>query len=54
MDPIVRVEARRLRSKLKAYYDGDGRDDPVAIELLSGSYAPRFHGTDAPPPRPAT
>jgi hypothetical protein len=42
LDPIVRVEARRLRSKLKAYYDGDGKSDPMVIELASGSYAPRF------------
>jgi serine/threonine-protein kinase len=40
MDPIVRVEARRLRSKLKAYYEGDGRGDPVLIEFPPGSYAP--------------
>jgi serine/threonine-protein kinase len=42
VDPIVRVEARRLRSKLKAYYDGDGRNDPVFIEFISGGYAPRL------------
>ncbi|HUI76570.1 MAG TPA: hypothetical protein VLY24_01610 [Bryobacteraceae bacterium] len=40
VDPIVRVEARRLRSKLKAYYEGDGRDDPVIFEFNTGSYAP--------------
>ncbi|HWB87385.1 MAG TPA: tetratricopeptide repeat protein [Bryobacteraceae bacterium] len=42
VDPIVRVEARRLRSKLAAYYAGDGREDPVLIEFATGSYAPRF------------
>src|ERR1700756_282932 len=42
VDPIVRVEARRLRAKLKAYYEGDGAADPVIIEFLSGSYAPRI------------
>src|SRR5437879_6423947 len=41
VDPIVRVEARRLRSKLKAYYEGDGSADRVLIEFLSGTYAPR-------------
>jgi hypothetical protein len=41
-DSIVRVEARRLRRKLQAYYRGEGCDDPVAIELQSGSYVPRF------------
>lgn len=43
VDPIVRVEARRLRSKLKAYYESDGRADPIVIEFLKGSYAPRIH-----------
>jgi TolB-like protein/Flp pilus assembly protein TadD len=42
VDPIVRVEARRLRSKLKAYYEADGAGDHVLIEFLSGSYAPRI------------
>ncbi len=42
VDPIVRVEARRLRSKLKAYYEGDGKSDATLIEFLSGSYAPRL------------
>ena len=42
VDPIVRVEARRLRSKLKAYYDGDGRDDEVVIEFAKGTYAPQI------------
>jgi len=42
VDPIVRVEARRLRSKLKAYYAGDGNNDPVRIEFRTGSYAPQI------------
>ena len=29
VDPIVRVEARRLRAKLKEYYEGDGSADAV-------------------------
>jgi len=32
-DTIVRVEARRLRSKLKEYYEGDGREDPLRIDF---------------------
>jgi hypothetical protein len=39
-DPIVRVEASRLRTKLREYYDTDGRNDPVLIELPKGSYVP--------------
>ena len=42
LDPIVRVEARRLRSKLKAYYEGEGRSDPIVIEFPRGSYAPQI------------
>lgn len=40
MDPIVRVEARRLREKLRKYYETDGKSDPVCIEFPTGSYAP--------------
>lgn len=49
IDPIVRVEARRLRSKLKAYYDGEGGDDAVRIEFPTGTYVPTFTsgGADA-------
>lgn len=42
LDPIVRVEARRLRAKLKEYYESDGRDDELVIEFPKGSYAPQF------------
>jgi len=40
IDAIVRVEARRLRAKLKAYYET--ANDPVLIELRPGSYVPSF------------
>jgi len=42
IDPIVRVEARRLRSKLEKYYGSEGRLDPVRIEYPKGGYAPVF------------
>jgi TolB-like protein len=41
-DSIVRSEARRLRSKLKEYYESVGKDDPVFIYYRLGSYAPVF------------
>ena len=41
-DPIVRVEARRLRRKLAEYYSRDGRHDPVRIEVPKGGYIPVF------------
>ena len=47
LDPIVRVEARRLRSRLAEYYDGPGAGDPVRIDLPKGTYVPAF-ATRAP------
>ena len=49
-DPIVRVQARRLRSKLSLYYETEGRADSVVIELPCGGYVPvfRFRTTAAP------
>lgn len=42
LDPIVRVEARRVRAKLRAYYLSDGAHDPVIIDYPRGSYVPQF------------
>src|SRR5262245_15536557 len=41
-DPLVRVEAARLRDKLREYYATDGRYDPVRIEMPKGAYAPHI------------
>ncbi|MBL8294994.1 MAG: tetratricopeptide repeat protein [Bryobacterales bacterium] len=41
-DPIVRVEARRLRAKLENFYAGAGHGDDVIIEIPKGQYAPRI------------
>lgn len=49
VDPIVRVEAGRLRSKLLAHYAGAGAHDPVWIEVPKGAYAARFEFRTAPP-----
>ena len=46
IDAIVRVEARRLRAKLKEYYEGPGSNDPVLIGLRPGSYVPIFRWLD--------
>jgi TolB-like protein len=40
LDPIVRVEARRLRAKLAEYYAGPGRTEPLRLEYPRGSYVP--------------
>lgn len=42
-DSIVRTEARRLRGKLKEYYEKEGRNDSIYIYLRPGSYVPVFH-----------
>ncbi len=47
MDPIVRVEARRLREKLRRYYETEGADDPVRIEFPTGGYAPLVQTKEA-------
>jgi len=50
IDPLVRIEAARLREKLREYYDTDGRNDPVVIELPKGAYTPHIvFRPDAPP-----
>lgn len=41
-DSIVRVEASRLRTKLRDYYDAEGWRDPVVVEMPKGHYAPTF------------
>ena len=41
-DPIVRVEAMRLRRALQRYYADGGRNDAVQIVLPLGSYVPMF------------
>ena len=41
-DPIVRVEARRLRAKLAKYYGGEGRYDDIVVDLPKGGYAACF------------
>lgn len=41
-DPIVRVEARRLRTRLEEYYAGPGAGDEVRILLPKGGYMPSF------------
>jgi Tol biopolymer transport system component len=41
-DPIVRVEAGRLRERLSSYYEAEGGADPVLISLPKGRYVPEF------------
>ncbi len=42
IDTIVRGEARRLRSKLRQYFDTHGAADPILIEVPKGAYVAVF------------
>src|SRR6266496_4506556 len=42
LDPIVRVEASRLRSRLREYYETAGAEDRVRIDIPKGGYVPTF------------
>jgi TolB-like protein len=42
LDPIVRIEAGRLRRALQHYYLTAGRADPVVIDMPKGGYHPSF------------
>ncbi len=50
LDSIVRVEARRLRSKIDEYYAGPGREDPILIRIPRGSYVPTFDAREMAAP----
>lgn len=54
-DAIARVEAHRLRKRLKEFYEGPGKNRPVQISLPSGTYAPLFtrHSATVEPAIPA-
>jgi TolB-like protein len=47
IDPIVRVEATRLRRAIERYYAGPGTTDDVVIDLPRGGYVPRIRWREA-------
>lgn len=53
VDGVVRLEFMSLRDQLQKYYEGSGWQDPVQIELATGTYQPsfRFMGEPAAKPR---
>src|SRR5215211_2342945 len=48
-DPIVRVQARRLRTRLARYYRDEGNSDELIVDLPKGGYAPVFRTRDDAP-----
>jgi len=53
LDPIVRIQAGRLRRSLERYYLLSGKQDPVRIELPRGTYVPAFRAFAPSAPDPA-
>jgi adenylate cyclase len=52
LDPIVRIQAGRLRRALEHYYLLAGRNDPVTIRVPKGRYVPIFTRNAGADPRP--
>jgi Tol biopolymer transport system component len=47
LDPIVRVHAGRLRTKLKLYYETEGMHSSILIVIPKGGYVPHFEKNEA-------
>jgi TolB-like protein len=59
IDGVVRTEAVKLRARLKQYYDSDGREDELIIDMPKGGYVPAFRlretkGRPTPAPSPSS
>ena len=54
IDPIVRVEAGRLRRALEHYYLTAGSNDPLRIVIPKGTYIPDFHSAEVQRPESKT
>ena len=52
LDPIVRVDANRLRQRLRRYYRNEGKAHAVYISIPAGQYAPVFHHRSVGEPTP--
>ena len=51
LDPVVRIQAGRLRRSLERFYTRSGKEDAVRIELPRGAYLPAFRLVALPIPR---
>ncbi|MCF7929459.1 MAG: hypothetical protein K9L68_11875 [Spirochaetales bacterium] len=50
LDPIVRIEAGRLRKRLEQYYRENGQNEPIRIVVPKGGYIPQFYANNQPEP----
>jgi hypothetical protein len=48
-DASVRVRGTRVRRALEAYYESEGAEDLVRIELPTGTYTPTFRSGPSVP-----
>ncbi len=46
VDAVVRTEAVKLRARLRDYYESEGREDEVVIDLPKGGYVPAFRNRE--------
>ena len=60
-DSIVRTSARQLRTKVREYFDSEGLNEPLILEIPKGGYVPVFKKREArsqnaaePPLTPST
>ena len=42
IDPVVSIQASRLRRAMKRYYETAGKNDPIRIDIPKGTYVPVF------------
>ena len=49
-DPVVRIQAGRLRRAMERYYLVAGGGDPLRIDIPKGSYVPQFTAVAEPAP----
>jgi TolB-like protein/tetratricopeptide (TPR) repeat protein len=50
VDAVVRTEAVKLRARLRDYYESEGREDEIIIDLPKGGYIPVFRFREKEPP----
>jgi hypothetical protein len=50
-DSIVRTHARLLRQKLAEYFNTEGVDEPLILEVPKGHYLPIFRARESAPPQ---
>lgn len=44
IDPLVRVQAGKLRKLLNQFYTNEGREEPLRIRIPTGAYVPIYEG----------